>query len=199
MTAYSLWRRAQCRALASELSDGLGAGPRRTKPPAWTPTPMLWNNGSTWASSARTFVNNAAGFRQATLRNARDKYAAAPAPHCPRRRFSSGVRDDPHPPDNRMWQTDIRRAEVTRLRLRAFRPVRRGEKRPAGACYLWAGRPATGAAASITSRLSHPVSPRLPRRAVGPRGALLLLHLLLQRPARKRPSPCRERALNCGN
>jgi len=55
------------------------------------------------------------------------------------------------------------------------------------------------AAASITSTLSHPVSPRLPRSAAGRRGALFLPHVLLQRPARKRPSPDRERALTCGN
>ena len=54
-------------------------------------------------------------------------------------------------------------------------------------------------AASTTSRLSHPVSPHLPRLAARPHGAWLLLHFLLQRPARKRPSPCRERALTCGN
>jgi hypothetical protein len=55
------------------------------------------------------------------------------------------------------------------------------------------------AAASTTSRLSHPMSPRLPRLAARPREALLLLHVLLQFPTRKRPSPCRERALTCGN
>ena len=38
------------------------------------------------------------------------------------------------------------------------------------------------AAASTTSRPSHRVAPRLPRRAAGPRRALLLLHPLLQRP-----------------
>ena len=55
------------------------------------------------------------------------------------------------------------------------------------------------AAASTTSRLSHPVSPGLRRRAAGPRGALLLLHVLLQCPARKWPPPGWERALTCGN
>ena len=54
-------------------------------------------------------------------------------------------------------------------------------------------------AASTMSRLSHPVPLRLPRRTAKPRGGLLLLHTLLQRPARKRPLPCRERALTCGN
>jgi hypothetical protein len=42
----------------------------------------------------------------------------------------------------------------------------------------------------------HPVSPGL---VVRRHTALFLLHVLLQFPGRKRPSPCRERALTCGN
>jgi hypothetical protein len=96
----------------------------------------------------------------------------------------------PRTPANRMRRTSARRLEVTQSRLRAFRRVRHGQEETGKYLwYLWAKHPAAGAAASTTSRLSHPVSPRLPRRAARPRRALLLLHVLLQRPARKRPSP----------
>jgi enamine deaminase RidA (YjgF/YER057c/UK114 family) len=46
-----------------------------------------------------------------------------------------------------------------------------------------------GASLEDVLRLSHPVSLRLPRRAAGARGGLLLLHVLRQFPTRKRPSP----------
>jgi len=45
------------------------------------------------------------------------------------------------------------------------------------------------AAVSTTSRLSHPVSPRLPRLAVGPRGALLVLHAYYSARHAKGPLP----------
>ena len=55
-------------------------------------------------------------------------------------------------------------------------------KRLVGACGTSGrGTQRSRAAASTTSTLSHPVSPRLPRLAAGPHGTLLLLHGLLQR------------------
>ena len=71
--------------------------------------------------------------------------------------------------------------------LRTFRLVQHEWARTGGCTCGTSGLGAQGsrAAASTTSRLSHPVSPRLPRRAVRPRRALLLLHLLLQCPTRK--------------
>ena len=51
----------------------------------------------------------------------------------------------------------------------------------------------------LRPRLSHLVSRCLPCLAARPRGGPFLLHVLLQRLARKRPSPCWERALTCGN
>jgi hypothetical protein len=59
-------------------------------------------------------------------------------------------------------------------------------------CTFGTSRPGTQrsrAATSTTSTLSHPVLPRLPRLAARPREDLVLLHILLQRPTRKRPSP----------
>jgi hypothetical protein len=73
-------------------------------------------------------------------------------------------------------------------------------KRPVGTCATSGpGTQRSRVTASTTSRLSHPVPRRLPRRAAGSRGGLLLLDVLLQLPRRKRPSPCWERALTCGN
>src|SRR6516162_4360123 len=62
-------------------------------------------------------------------------------------------------------------------------------KRSVGTCATSGpGTQRSRPTASTTSRLSHPVSRRLPRLAARPRGALLLLHLLLQCATRKRPS-----------
>jgi len=85
-------------------------------------------------------------------------------------------------------------------RLRAFRPSSVDAKISVGTGDISGpGTQRSRLTASTTSRLSHPVSRRLPRRAARWRRALLLLHFLLQRPARKRPSPRWERALTCGN
>src|SRR5690242_3996283 len=64
--------------------------------------------------------------------------------------------------------------------------------------YLWARPPAiAGGDVHHVQAVSSRVIPS-PLRAAGPRGGLLPLHVLLQFPRRKRPSPCRERALTSG-
>jgi hypothetical protein len=85
-------------------------------------------------------------------------------------------------PGLRMFRLVQHEREETAMHVQDLRP---GSLRPL-------------AAASTASGLSRPVSPRLPRRAAGPRSAVAATRSL-QFPRRKRPSPCRERALSCGN
>jgi len=63
--------------------------------------------------------------------------------------------------------------------------------------YLWARHPAiAGGNVHHVQAVSSRVIPS-PSAPPG-RGGLLPLHVLLQFPRRKRPSPCPERALTCG-
>jgi len=80
------------------------------------------------------------------------------------------------------------RRQVSFRRERAFEPGQRGRR-----CADNATGPGTQrsrAAASTTSTLSHPVPPRLPRLARQAVRSPVALHILLQHPKRKRPSPC---------
>jgi hypothetical protein len=76
------------------------------------------------------------------------------------------------------------RRQVSIRRECAFEPGQRGRRRADDTSGPSTQR--SQAATSTTSRLSHPVSPRLPRRAAGPRGGLLLLHVFTTVPDTQR-------------
>ena len=117
------------------------------------------------------------------------KYAAASAPRRPAPPSSDSGRGGSRALGSRMPRPAAGDHGLTRDFAYSGSSSTNG-KRPGCTCGTSGpGTQRSRVAASTTSRLSHPVSLCLPRLAVRRHTALSLLHVLLQRPARKRPSP----------